>query len=198
MVCLAPRAPAESVRPRRLAGASARPLNFTVRGPFVTPHQTVAVALRLFAVWIGLQALMTLPAFFQPNGSDAPGYVYALFLFALTGVLVLVLWFFPGAITAKLLSPQDAQPQSSAPPDTWLAMGCSLLGLWIFTNRVPRLVFDLFILKSMENYQEHSQILRGIIYELIEVAIALWLVLGAKGFRKIFWWAQNAGVRKDL
>ena len=32
MVCLAPRAPGDSVRPRRLSGASVRPLNFTVRG----------------------------------------------------------------------------------------------------------------------------------------------------------------------
>ena len=31
MVCLAPRAPGDSVRPRRPPGASARPLNFTVR-----------------------------------------------------------------------------------------------------------------------------------------------------------------------
>ena len=31
MVCLAPRALKDSVRPRRLSDASARPLNFTVR-----------------------------------------------------------------------------------------------------------------------------------------------------------------------
>jgi hypothetical protein len=31
VVCLAPRAPADSVRPRRPAGEGARPLNFTVR-----------------------------------------------------------------------------------------------------------------------------------------------------------------------
>ena len=31
MVCLAPRAPGDSVRPRRLAGVVVRPLNFTVR-----------------------------------------------------------------------------------------------------------------------------------------------------------------------
>ena len=34
MVCLAPRAPGDSVRPRRLIGASARPFNFTVRSHF--------------------------------------------------------------------------------------------------------------------------------------------------------------------
>ena len=32
MICLAPRAPGDSVRPRRLSGVGARPLNFTVRG----------------------------------------------------------------------------------------------------------------------------------------------------------------------
>jgi len=31
VICLAPRAPADSVRPRRLADVGARPLNFTVR-----------------------------------------------------------------------------------------------------------------------------------------------------------------------
>jgi len=32
VVCLAPRAPGDSVRPRRLSGVVVRPLNFTVRG----------------------------------------------------------------------------------------------------------------------------------------------------------------------
>jgi hypothetical protein len=31
VVCLAPRAPGDSVRPRRLSGVGARPLNFAVR-----------------------------------------------------------------------------------------------------------------------------------------------------------------------
>jgi len=32
VICMAPRAPGDSLRPRRLADASTRPLNFTVRG----------------------------------------------------------------------------------------------------------------------------------------------------------------------
>ena len=36
MVCLAPRAPKEIVRPRRQTGVGARPLNFTVRGRSLT------------------------------------------------------------------------------------------------------------------------------------------------------------------
>jgi len=40
VICLAPRAPGDSVRPRRLAGASVRPLNFTVRGRAKTRLET--------------------------------------------------------------------------------------------------------------------------------------------------------------
>jgi hypothetical protein len=36
VICLAPRAPGESVRPRRLSGVVMRPLNFTVRCPMST------------------------------------------------------------------------------------------------------------------------------------------------------------------
>ena len=43
MVCLAPRAPGDSVRPRRLIGASGQPLNFTVSGRFG------------LALWVGVR-----------------------------------------------------------------------------------------------------------------------------------------------
>jgi hypothetical protein len=36
VVCLAPRAPGDSVRPRRLSGVAVRPLNFTVRAHLLT------------------------------------------------------------------------------------------------------------------------------------------------------------------
>ena len=41
MVCLAPRAPGDSVRPRRLSGVVVRPLNFTVRLHSMTRHRYV-------------------------------------------------------------------------------------------------------------------------------------------------------------
>jgi hypothetical protein len=37
VVCLAPRAPEDIVRPRRLVGSVCRPLNFTVRGQLLVP-----------------------------------------------------------------------------------------------------------------------------------------------------------------
>ena len=164
----------------------------------MTPHQIVAVALRLFAILLGLKVLGALPSFFLVHESHAPGYVYALFMFALTIALVIASWFFPRTITGKILSHQDGHSQPSATADTWLAMGCSLIGLWIVTTTIPYLAVDLFILNSMSSYQERSELQRGVLYNIGEFAIAIWLVLGGKGFRTLFWWARNAGTRKAL
>ena len=52
MVCLAPRAREDSVRPRRLAGVVMRPLNFTVRRAAVMPVSIAIVAVVLISVLI--------------------------------------------------------------------------------------------------------------------------------------------------
>jgi hypothetical protein len=165
----------------------------------VTPQQIVAVALRLFAVWLGLQTLRSLPAFLATNGFESPSYGWMTFVLALTVVVVFMLWVFPRTIAGKLLPPPDAEPRPAATPDVWLAMGCTLIGLWTLTTTIPRLLFEAFALSTMSYDQDRSQLRQSIFYYLMQLAIALWLLLGAKGVRKIFWWAQkNAGVRKDL
>ena len=57
----------------------------------MTPLQIVALALRLFAIWMGIQTLGYVPWFFQLRGSQSPDYVYATFMFALNVVIILVL-----------------------------------------------------------------------------------------------------------
>jgi hypothetical protein len=180
--------------------APAPPLGLIDRGPFVTPYQIVAVALRLFAVWLGLQALRTVPAFFTVSGFRSRGYVYMTFMLALTVVVILALWFFPRTIAGKLLPSREGQSAlaSTVTADTWLAMGCSLIGLWTLTTTIPRLVYDFFVLNSMSSYDDRSQLEHSVVYDLVELAIAVWLVLGGKGVKKVFWWAQNAGTRKTL
>ena len=57
MVCLAPRAPGDSLRPRRLAGVVVRPLNFTVRrarnlfSKYAKVFVIVCLALAVIAPW---------------------------------------------------------------------------------------------------------------------------------------------------
>jgi hypothetical protein len=182
----------------RLCGVVARPLNFPARGPFVTPLQSVALALRLFAVWLALQTLRTVPSFFTVNGLESPSYVWMTFMLALALVVIITLWFFPRVIAGKLLPTPDSQAQTPATPDVWLAIGCTLLGLWTLTTTIPRLVYDYFAWNALQMTDDRSELQHWIVYNLIELVIAVWLILGAKGVRNIFRWAQNVGIRKDL
>lgn len=76
-------------------------------------------------------------------------------------------------------------------------MGCALIGLWMLTSALPTLVWDAFVLYSTDSsYQGAENIKPSVAYYSVEVVIAFWLVFGAKGFRKLFWWAQNAGINK--
>ena len=181
------------------SGGCVRPLKLDVRGPFVTPQQIVAVTLRLFALWLGIEALKTVPAFFTVRGFDAPSYVWMSLMLALTLIAIFALWFFPTLIAGKLLPRSNTLPQLGTTPDVWLALGCTLLGLWVLVTTLPHLVFDLIALKSAgAQYEDRSQLRDWALYYAVEVAISVWLLLGAKGVRKLFHWAQNAGITKDL
>jgi hypothetical protein len=161
----------------------------------VTPHQIVALALRLFAIWMGIQALGYVPWFLQVKRSQSPDYMYMTFMFALNVVIILVLWFFPRIIAWKLLPSDDRRPEPPATTDTWLAMGCTLIGLWTLTTTIPRLVYYLYLLNSTDAPWWLDP---EVLHELVKLAIAVWLVLGGKGVGRIFRWAQYAGIRKDL
>jgi hypothetical protein len=164
----------------------------------MSPYQAVAVAVRLFAAWLAIYVLRTVISFALVRQSDVPGFGVAVAFVVLTAVLVGVLWFFPGSIARKLLSPENAKAESGASPDLWLAMGCALLGLWMLTSTLPSLVLDTYALVYIDVASDNSELKRSVLYLLVQIAIALWLLLGAKGFRRFFWWARNAGYKKTL
>lgn len=162
----------------------------------MTPHQTAALALRLSAIWLGLQALGYLPWFFNMNGQQSLYvYVYTTFMLTLYVLIILMFWFFPRTVAGKLLPSQETQAEPPATADTWLAMGCTLIGLWTLTNTLPRLVYFLYLNHSTDApWWADSELL----YVGGKLVIAVWLVLGGRGVGKIFRWAQYAAIRKDL
>ena len=164
----------------------------------MSPHQAVAVAVRIFSVWLAIYMLRTVSSFAFVRQSDVPGFGVAAGFMGLTALLVLILWFFPGSIARKLLSPENAKSEVTATPDLWLAMGCALLGLWMLTSALPSLVLDTYAVLYVDSTSDNSELKRSVVYYLVEIGIALWLLFGAKGFRKLFWWVRNAGYKKAL
>jgi len=159
----------------------------------MSPHQAVAVALRIFAVWLGIYTLRTAASFAFVTQPNVPGLGVAVAFLAVTALLVVALWTFPRLIAGKLLSPVNAKAEPSGSPDLWLAMGCALLGLWLLTSALPSLILDTYRLVYYESTSDDSGLKHSVIYFVIEAGIGVWLVLGARGFRKLFWWLRHAG-----
>ena len=167
----------------------------------MSPQQIVALMARLLAIWIVIHLPGQAYEIMFPSTRDVdPGMrVFAVGGFALEIVVSLALWFFPLTIARKLLrSPSDARPPPSS-SDVWLGMGCALIGLWLLATSLPALVIDAFVFAAAVNASGDTSALRqNVLYYLAEVAIAAWLILGARGFREVFWWARNAGVSKPV
>jgi hypothetical protein len=162
----------------------------------MSPHQTIAVAVRLFAIWLVLYFTRDIFAFYFDRGSHdhAGALVLALAVFLVVGAACLALWFFPLSVARKILTSSSTEPASPAPPETWLTVGCALLGLWVLSSAVPLLVRDSLI---QYIYRTSYNDVGGGLFLLRyvgEILIAVWLVLGAKGIGRLFRWARGAGV----
>jgi hypothetical protein len=163
----------------------------------MSPYQIIAVMVRLFAVWVAIHLPGQLYAFyFAGTKIDQPytGLITVGILLA-TLVIILGLWFFPMSIAKKLLSTAAREEVRATTPDTWLSMGCALIGLYLLTESLPPLIRDVLVLFSSETFNDDFSALKtSLLYFLFMVAIAFWLILGAKGFRKVFRWARYAGL----
>lgn len=162
----------------------------------MSPHQIIAVAVRLFAIWLCALVAMNLPYYFL--NTPLRGEADSIFVFlggsAIFVIVAIGLWRFPLMVANKLLSTNVQKSESSAKPDMWLAMGCSLIGLWLLATTIPALVQDL-IWAVPEFAGGHPVETLNIWFGLYlpKIIIGVWLILGGKGFRRLFWWARNAG-----
>jgi hypothetical protein len=114
----------------------------------MSPHQTVAVAVRLFAAWLAVYVAREVLSFYLESSrhDDPHTLLIALSVSLVAAIVVLALWYFPQTVARKLLTSSAQEPALATPPDTWLAMGCALIGLWLLTTSLPALVRDLLIL----------------------------------------------------
>src|SRR5687767_1640413 len=121
----------------------------------MSPHQSVAVAVRLFAIWLAACTLRAAsvtffggPATIYGGPIDTKGLIVAGIIGLLTLLVAAFLWFFPLSTAKKLLSSPVDTPTQAETPDSWLAMGCALIGLWLLASAIPFIVRDALMLYS--------------------------------------------------
>jgi hypothetical protein len=163
----------------------------------MSPHQIIAVAVRLFSVWLAVTALLNIPYYYlNAGGQSSSDAIWFFWPIVLPLILIAVgLWHFPLTIADKLLSSPESKVIEEASPDLWLSMGCALIGLFFIATTVPSLLVGL--LQNRETLLSHlaGNFQYWLANELLRLAIGVWLVTGAKGFRKLFWWVRSAGLR---
>jgi len=164
----------------------------------MSPIQAVGVGVRLFAIWLAIHCAGWTPSLYTwARDSDDPSTgVLVAAIVALCVGAVLFLWFFPRTVARSLLPAGDAVT-SSIDPEALFAVGCTLLGLWQVTEALPALMRNLLALASVQraNMSVPEGWGAGTVYNVIKLAIAVWLMFGASGLRSILGWARSAGSR---
>ena len=161
----------------------------------MSPHQIIAVAIRLFAIWLVIYLAQTAPSFFRETiRVDDPAVSVAIVVISILAVLlVLFLWFFPLTVARRLLDARNLAPAEPASPDTWFSVGCALIGIWLIIPALASLTYNLSVLYMAQRNAalETTGLHFGWIYYSVEIVFGAWLLLGARGARKLFWWARN-------
>jgi hypothetical protein len=163
----------------------------------MSPHQAIAVAVRLFAIWLAIYAARTAPSFYRESvrTDDPNAGIAVLVVAALVIVFVLFLWFFPRTVARGLLDTSSLVSASEpASPDTWFAVGCALIGLWLIVPALASVIYRLSLLFMAQRNLEvdTSDMSFAWVYYIVQFALGVWLLLGARGARRLFWWARNA------
>src|ERR1700728_825743 len=99
----------------------------------MTPHETIAVAVRLFAIWLLIWLIPSVLGFYAQflKHDDPSKLLIAVVVTIVAAGLLLVLWFFPQTIARGLLRTSISESTPGTSADMWLAMGCALIGLWV-------------------------------------------------------------------
>jgi len=164
----------------------------------MNPHQTLAVTIRLFAIWLFLYYLSTTVGLFLYKHTPKDSLSPLLIGFLGTSLICGLLWHFPTIIAKKILPNSSITDESHTPLfDGWFSVGCTLIGLWILAKAIP--AFAVYVIGDYlghrlysDSYVQDPEWTLNVSFVIFEILIGLWLFFGAKGLKKILHWARYA------
>jgi hypothetical protein len=163
----------------------------------MSPHQVIAVGARLFAIWLAIYVARSVPTFFREAAkADATTFTAVVVFSTLLMVLVILgLWLFPKTVARGLLSTEEVITNVRPTPDMWFAVGCALIGLWLIVPAVTSIIYNLSVLFAAQRDPtiDATDFHMSWAYYVAEIAFGVWLLLGARGARRLFWWARGVG-----
>ncbi len=150
----------------------------------MTPQQIVGLAVRFFAIWLGLSTLSSIISL-NKQLSAQPGMEFSL-VFFLPWIFVLLvavlLWFFPLTVANKLIPKTKFEGNLSVPAREAVTVACIVFSLWLFISyMLPNfsryLTIIIFALKQEQPvtmYDEfHFRHLTPIVIEFVVVLLMM-------------------------
>lgn len=161
----------------------------------MTPHQLIAAAVRIFAIWYVIFLVKEMPAkviaVLQFNGTIDPVKIAILIILILISP---VLWFSANFI-ARAITPISAKDS----PLPWtesrvLTIGASLIGLSVMAYALPPIIYYgtiWFLTQRSEVTGWDAQQAASLTSAFVVLAIGMWLFLGAHGLWQV--WSRIRG-----
>ena len=161
-------------------------------------EDVIAVAIRLFAIYIAFSILKTVPGAVQllsADGGGAAAGLYAVVL-AVGAALCILLWFFPLSIAKRLLPVmREARSEQAIGAPLALSLGLTLIGAWLLaTSLVDASYWIAMLIRSrgvtaatgVPVEWSHEQI-ADMLATLVQIFLSLWLVLGSSGLQRLIY-----------
>jgi hypothetical protein len=166
----------------------------------VTPHQALALGVRLFAIWYALVVVREVFAFLTMSRPqlDPQELTVVAVVSVVSVALLLILWFFPKSIARGLLPPTSTDaPTQALSYQRWFTLGTALLGLWFVASSIAPILRNLSVMyvfrPELINSEDVRSLRVGLLYYAVELALGLCLLFGATGVRKLIWRIRHAG-----
>ena len=172
------------------------------KGNVVSREDYVAVAARLFAVYIAFQVVLQLPVGAQTLSQDQDMVWAGLYVLALLVSLALCafLWFFPLTIARKLLPVmKESRSDQAINASLGLSLGLTLIGIWFLANGTIGAVYWLALIVRTKQHVEQLDFewspeqLASMASTVFEVAVGACLVLGSTGLQQLIHRLRYAG-----
>jgi hypothetical protein len=158
----------------------------------VSREDIVAVAARLFAVFLSFSTLQIFPVLMESYTPEigVRWMVPQIILIFLGLTLSALCWFFPLLVARKLL-PVMKEPRSEQTIDASIALslGLTLMGMWFFANALINSVYWIVVLARTKQTYDTSfnwdyNTVASMYVTAAELVFAIWLLVGTADIKR--------------
>ena len=115
----------------------------TMRLLRMTPTQTIAVSIRLFAITLAYMLILHSPIIFIDAATAGLNISIPIVVISLWLSIILLLWHFPIRVANAILRETTPITMTTSSLTAWFETGCCLLGLYFLGELIPNIALDI-------------------------------------------------------